>query len=147
MNFVLRDMQAGDLDTVLRIEQQIHDHPWTMGNFTDALRAAYVCKLLESAEQTIGYAVLMLGVNEAELLNIGVAPAQQRKGWGKQLLLEVLNLARARTLERVLLEVRVSNAPAIALYRATGFNPIGVRRGYYASQLGREDAMMMEWKC
>jgi len=147
MNVVLRDLHEADVEAVLRIEQQVHRQPWTAGNFLDALRAGYVCKLLEVAGQPMGYAVLMWGVDEAELLNISVAQEQQRRGWGKQLLLAMLELARDRHAVRVLLEVRVSNAPAIALYRATGFSEIGVRRGYYASGQGREDAMMMEWKC
>jgi [ribosomal protein S18]-alanine N-acetyltransferase len=147
MSLVLRDMQASDLDAVLCIERQVHSHPWTEGNFLDALLAGYVCKLLESAGQPIGYAVLMFGVDEAELLDLSVTHTQQRKGWGKQLLLAMLSLAQENKASRVLLEVRTSNIPAIALYQTTGFSQIGVRRGYYVTKQGREDAMMMEWKC
>jgi ribosomal-protein-alanine N-acetyltransferase len=85
----------------------------------------------------------MPAVDEAELLNIGVAAAQQRKGLGRAMLREMLELARGRNMERVFLEVRPSNTAAIALYRSAGFAGIGVRRDYYRNANGSEDALVM----
>jgi ribosomal-protein-alanine N-acetyltransferase len=146
MNLRLRDMIASDLDVVLRIEQQVHEHPWTRGNFDDALASGYLCKVAERDGETIGYAVLMQGVDDAELLDIGIAAQQQRRGFGRAVLEAVLALARELGRQRVVLEVRASNAAAIGLYRAKGFSEIGLRRNYYAASNGREDAILMERK-
>jgi ribosomal-protein-alanine N-acetyltransferase len=141
---ILRDMTEADLDGVLRIEREVHTHPWTRGNFSDALRSKYQCKVYESeAEGMLGYAVLMLAVDEAELLDIAIAAQQQRHGWGRKLLEEMMVLARRHGMGRVVLEVRASNAAAIGLYRKAGFVDIGLRRDYYQAENGREDAILM----
>ncbi len=141
---ILRDMREADLDAVLAIERAVHAHPWTLGNFSDALRSGYECKVYESdTQELIGYAVMMLAVDEAELLDISIAASQQRKGLGKRLLSEMLALARHKEMRRMVLEVRASNNSAIALYRSMGFGDIGLRRDYYPAQGGREDAILM----
>ena len=142
----LRDMTWADVDTVLRIEQQVHSHPWTRGNFNDSLASGYICKVYEAANEMVGYAVLMPALDEVHLLDISIASAYQRKGLGEKLLGEMLSLARALKFDRVILEVRASNLAAIALYRTAGFGEIGVRRAYYPADNAREDAIVMEYK-
>ena len=140
----LRAMTQDDVDAVLAIEQVVQRFPWTRGNFSDALDSGYLCCVDETEEEGIrGYAILMPTVDEAELLNIGVAAAQQRKGLGRAMLAEMLDAARAKQLRRVFLEVRPSNVAAIALYRSVGFGEIGVRRGYYRDAGSSEDAITM----
>lgn len=137
-------MTQADVDAVLAIEQAVQRFPWTRGNFIDALDSGYLCCVNEAGESGIrGYAILMPAADEAELLNIGVAQAEQRKGLGRAMLAEMLSVARARQLRRVFLEVRPSNVAAIALYRSAGFNEIGIRRGYYQNAHGSEDALVM----
>jgi ribosomal-protein-alanine N-acetyltransferase len=143
MKLCWRDMGAHDLDAVLHIEQQVHAHPWTRGNFSDALASGYVCKLAELDGGMIGYAVLMPGVDEAELLDIGIAAPYQRRGYGRAMLALLLEAAAGLGKQRMVLEVRASNAAAIALYRSQGFVQIGLRRDYYPVQNGREDAILM----
>jgi [ribosomal protein S18]-alanine N-acetyltransferase len=141
---ILRDMTEADLDTVLDIEREVHAHPWTPGNFSDALRSKYECKVYESeADGMLGYAVLMLAVDEAELLDIAIAAQHQRHGWGRKLMAEMMALARRHDMLRMVLEVRVSNVAAIGLYRKMGFTDIGLRRDYYSAENGREDAILM----
>lgn len=140
---ILRDMTEADLDVVLRIEREVHAHPWTLGNFGDALRSGYLCKVYEDKGEMLGYAVLMLAVDEAELLDIGIARQHQRQGLGRSLLQQLLALARRAGMRRMVLEVRASNAAAIALYRSAGFERIGLRRDYYPAKHGREDAILM----
>jgi tRNA threonylcarbamoyladenosine biosynthesis protein TsaB len=144
MNLILRDMTDGDLEIVSQIERQIHLHPWTLGNFKDALASAYVCKIAELDGKTIGYAVLMQGVDEAELLDIGITLYRQRLGWGRKLLQAIVTQAQELDKQRVVLEVRASNAPAIGLYQSIGFVKIGLRRDYYpVENSNREDAILM----
>ncbi len=140
---ILRDMTVSDIDTVLSIEQQVHAHPWTRGNFSDALASGYVCKVAELDGVTLGYAVLMPSVDDAELLDIGIAAQHQRRGWGRKLLEAMLALAKDLGRQRVVLEVRASNMAARNLYRGVGFTEIGLRRGYYEAQNAREDAILM----
>lgn len=141
----LRDMLWEDVDAVLALEQQVHAHPWTRGMFNDSLANGYICKVYEAACEIVGYAVLMPALDEVHLLDIGIASAWQRKGLGEKLLGEMLALAREVKFRRVILEVRPSNAAANALYRKAGFSEIGVRRGYYPAESGREDAIVMEF--
>jgi ribosomal-protein-alanine N-acetyltransferase len=141
---ILRDMIEGDLDAVLRIEREVHAHPWTRGNFSDALHSKYLCKVYDSEQGMLGYAVMMLAVDEAELLDIAIGAQQQRHGWGHKLLEEMMVLARRNDMRRVVLEVRASNVAAIGLYKSMGFTDIGLRRDYYPAENGREDAILME---
>ncbi len=140
---ILRDMTEADLDAVLRIEHNAHAHPWTRGNFSDALRSRYQCKVLEAEGIMLGYAVLMLAVDEAELLDIAIDTGRQRQCWGQKLIDAMIMLARHFGMRRMVLEVRASNRAAIALYRKAGFGDIGLRRDYYVAQNGREDAILM----
>lgn len=139
----MRDMTLADVDAVCAIEQIVQPYPWSRGNFTDALSSGYRCMVDELAGQIVSYAVLMLVLDEAELLNIGVAAAHQRKGLGRTMLAAQLQWAHTQSMQRIFLEVRVSNLAAIGLYRVLGFTEIGMRRGYYQNAAGHEDAMAM----
>jgi ribosomal-protein-alanine N-acetyltransferase len=139
----MRDMTMNDLEAVLAIENIAQPHPWTRGNFSDALRCGYRCVVDERVHEVVSYAVLMPVLDEAELLTIAVAQNQQRKGLGRGMLLEQIRWAQAQNMRRIILEVRVTNLSAIALYRSLGFVEIGMRRGYYQNAQGREDALLM----
>lgn len=140
---LLRPMLPGDLDHVIRIERTIYDHPWTLGNFRDSLHAGYSCWMLECAGYLVGYGVLMLGVEEAHLLNLSVARAWQRRGLGRHLLQHFVAIAHDADARCIFLEVRPSNEAARALYAQAGFRDLYVRSGYYPAAHGREDAILM----
>ncbi|TAJ81037.1 MAG: ribosomal-protein-alanine N-acetyltransferase [Gallionellaceae bacterium] len=140
---ILRDMTANDIDAVLRIERQVHAHPWTRGNFSDALAVGYLCKVAMLDGGMLGYAVLMRGVDDAELLDIGIAARHQRQGWGRKLLEAMLALAREPGKQRAVLEVRAGNVAARNFYRNAGFVEIGLRKDYYRAQNACEDAILM----
>ncbi|MBI1174574.1 MAG: ribosomal-protein-alanine N-acetyltransferase [Sideroxydans sp.] len=137
-------MVSGDIEAVMRIERRIYPYPWTQGNFSDALNSGYLCQVAELGGKMIGYVVIMPAVDEVQLLNLGIDAAYQGKGLGGALLEEAMAQARAQQMQRMLLEVRPSNIAALALYRKHGFREIGLRRGYYPADNGREDAMVME---
>lgn len=139
----MRNMTLADVDAVWSIEQAVQAYPWSRGNFTDALSSGYRCVVDEERGQIVSYAVLMPVVDEAELLNIAVAATQQRTGRGRAMLAAQQQWARQQGMQRIFLEVRMSNLSAMALYRALGFAEIGMRRAYYQNALGREDAMAM----
>lgn len=141
---MLRDMDMADVDEVLRIEQQVHDYPWTRGNFTDALDSGYLCKVFEEGGAMLGFVVMMIAVDEMQLLDISIAAVHQRRGLGRRLLAEAMKIARGMNMRRILLEVRPSNVAAQGLYFDAGFREIGLRRGYYPAANEREDAIVME---
>lgn len=139
----LAPMIAADIEAVLAIEERVQAYPWTRGNFADALAAGYDGWVARESDTVIGFAVLMRAVDEIHLLVIGIAPELQRTGRGRALLGFVTTRARETGLTRMLLEVRPSNAAAMAFYRSAGFAEIGRRRGYYPASTGREDAIVM----
>ena len=141
----LRRMGAPDLDAVMAIESAVYTHPWTRGNFVDSLGAGYLCQVLECGAELAGYCIVAIAANEAHLLNLSVAARWQRRGLGSHLLQFVLGLARERAVQRIFLEVRVSNAAALGLYARAGFREIGTRHGYYPAAAGREDARVLEF--
>ena len=142
---ILRDMNPADLAGIVRIEQRVHACPWSSGNFTDALKSNYVCKVYEAEGEILGYVVFMLVVDEAHLLNISIVAEYQRKGLGRGLLGATMKIARGCNMRRMLLEVRHSNAVALGLYRDVGFRQIGLRHGYYSAGSEREDGIVMEY--
>ncbi|MGH8371678.1 MAG: ribosomal protein S18-alanine N-acetyltransferase [Gammaproteobacteria bacterium] len=138
-----RPMQEADVRTVLEIERRAYKYHWTEGIFRDCLRVGYGCWVMELHDTIAGYGVLSLVVGEAHLLNICIAPEWQGKGYGVQLLEHFMDLARERSASQMLLEVRPSNAAALALYQKRGFNEVGLRKAYYPSEKGREDALIL----
>jgi ribosomal-protein-alanine N-acetyltransferase len=140
-----RPLRESDLAYVAALEAQIHAAPWTMGNFRDALAAGYSARVGELEGRVLAYGVLMLGAGEAQLLNLSVVPDARRRGFGRALLRRFVADSRRLGAEQLFLEVRVSNAPAIALYESEGFQPIARRASYYPpSRDGtREDAVVM----
>jgi len=140
---VLRPMRETDLDRVMEVEPLIYEHPWTRVNFEDSIKAGYSCWVMEWEGGLVAYGVLMMGVGEVHLLNLSVAQDWQRQGFGRALLHHFIRIARDWAATQVLLEVRPSNVGARALYGEQGFTIINVRRNYYPSVAGREDALIM----
>jgi ribosomal-protein-alanine N-acetyltransferase len=137
-------MALADLDAVVAAETTLHASPWTRGQFAGSLAAGHDAVLArDDAGRLVGYGVVMLAPGDADLLNISVLAEFQRQGHGAALLQQMIERARAKQATRMLLEVRATNQPALALYAQQGFAEIGRRRGYYASATGREDAIVM----
>lgn len=136
-------MAPADLDYVLANEVRSYQFPWTRGNFSDCLAAKHECRVLLLDADIVGHGILALGPQEAHLLNVCVRRDHQGRGLGRSLVVHMLERASARGAGMVFLEVRPSNLVAISLYHSLGFNEIGVRRNYYPTQAGHEDAQVM----
>jgi ribosomal-protein-alanine N-acetyltransferase len=137
-------MTESDLDWVVENETELHVVPWVRGNFLDSLQAGYGGWVMRIDEDRVAYAVMLIVLDEAHLLNISVARRTQRTGAGSRLLGFLFDEARRRGASQFFLEVRPSNEPALALYRAHGFLPVGRRKSYYpVAGGGREDAIVM----
>lgn len=138
-------MEGSDLAYVAALEAQVHPSPWSLGNFRDALAAGYSAQVGEREGRIVVFGVMMLGPGEAQLLNLSVVPDARRQGLGRALLDRFLDDARRCGAEQMFLEVRVSNAPAIALYAGAGFAAVARRNAYYPATAARpaEDALVM----
>lgn len=135
------------LDEVMAVERTAYDHPWTRGNFVDALRSGYQAQVLGADGVLLGYFVAMKGVDEVHLLNLTVAPEHQRQGWGRVMLDALALWSRSQGAQWLWLEVRISNARAQRMYERHGYRRVGERKNYYpAAQGGREDAVVMSLK-
>lgn len=138
----IRRMAVSDLPNVAAIEKRGYPFPWGEDIFKDCLKARYDCWVCEEQDKVLGYCIASIAVGEAHVLNLCVDPAEQGQGIGRKLLEHLIEAARGRA-ETVFLEVRPSNKNAVALYENMGFNGIGIRKGYYPAENGREDALMM----
>lgn len=138
-------MTEHDLDAVLAIESQSYSHPWTRGNFADALKAGFHIQLLSYGDALLGYFVAMRGVDEAHLLNITVSPAMRGRGFAR-LLLDALALrARQWGARQIWLEVRASHTATQRIYQRNGYETVATRKAYYPLDgYSREDALVMK---
>jgi ribosomal-protein-alanine N-acetyltransferase len=92
----------------------------------------------------IGFAIMMSVIDEAHLLNIGISPRYQGRGYGARMLRHIMSVAKSHGAGKLFLEVRPSNEQAVSLYRHFGFRQIGLRRGYYPAAIGREDGLVFD---
>lgn len=138
-----RKMELRDVERVARLETESFTAPWSADTFAHLLdRPGCELWVLEDPEVgVIGYAVLWCILDQGELANLAVAGSHRRQGHGSYLLSRVMEVARDRGVERLYLEVRVSNTAAVDLYRSFGFVEVGLRSKYYDRPV--EDALMM----
>jgi N6-L-threonylcarbamoyladenine synthase len=129
----VRPMLADDVTAVAALEARSFRDPWTAAAFADELaapRRAYF--VAEREGVVVGYAGVMLVDDDAHLMNVAVDPDHRGHGLGRRLVARALSAAAEMGATRATLEVRPSNAAAIALYESFGLQAVGQRPGYYA---------------
>jgi len=136
-------MRMSDLPEIAHLEKALYTFPWSLGNFRDSITAGYDCWTAAHGETVIGYAVLMIALDEAHLLNIAVAAEWQNQGIGRAFLAHMIGVAQSAGCQIIYLEVRPSNVCARHLYRTVGFQQIAIRPDYYPALHGREDALFL----
>lgn len=148
MTWQLRRADAGDLESIMRLETSIFgSDAWSSGTMRDELANANTWYLVafrpETPESIEAYAGLLSprGAKEADIQTIAVAEGARRGGLGRTLVTSLVNEARKRGATEVFLEVRADNPGAQALYRSLGFEGIAVRENYY--QPDGVDAIVM----
>lgn len=141
---ICREMCEQDLQQVVLIEEKSFSRPWTMKDFADTLELDdtfnYVAQVEENGE-IAGYCLCYQSVDEGDIANVAVKESMRRQGIAKKMLLHAIRCGRERGIKKLFLEVRISNVPAIALYRSLGFEVVGKRRNYYTDPV--EDAWVM----
>jgi ribosomal-protein-alanine N-acetyltransferase len=137
-----RRMREDDIGSVIELEREAYQFPWSEGIFRDCLRVGYTCRVIDAPDGVGGYGIMSLGAGEAHILNLCVRADLRSCGVGRQLLNWLLRRACTAGMEHGFLEVRPSNLAAIHLYESVGFEAVGRRRGYYQAIGGREDAIV-----
>jgi len=145
-NLVIQPLDEEQLASLVAIEKRAYPAGWSEQTFRETLgfhRNRGFGLFQGVGGCLIGYTVVQQVADEYHLLNIAIDPQFQRQGLGREILGYVIADALQRSCAALYLELRASNLAAHALYLAQGFNEIGVRRDYYPSADGREDAILM----
>lgn len=132
-----KDKYAKDIAV---IEKHCFSMPWTENQIISSDDST-VFFLAKTDEKIIGYGGMYTVLDEGYITNIGVLPDYRKMGFGKKLLNELINYSKEKKLSFLSLEVRVSNAPAIALYKSFEFEILGKRNNFYSNP--KEDAFIM----
>ena len=139
----IRTMRPADLQAVADVELASYQFPWNIGIFRDCLLAGYQSLVLDIRGNVSGYCIMSIAAGEAHLLNVCIRRESQGEGYGRSLVLHMLERAHKRGATVLFLEVRPSNHVAGNLYDTLGFREIGVRRNYYPAHSGHEDARVL----
>ncbi len=139
---MIHPMRKGDLQEVLRLEEECFPHPWTRGMLEEELRRENGLFIVAYRHrELVGYAGVIYILEEGHVTNLAVRPSARRKGIAGRLMLRLIEESTSQGIRFLTLEVRRSNKPAISLYVKFGFTAIGERKRYYLDN--DEDALIM----
>jgi ribosomal-protein-alanine N-acetyltransferase len=141
-HFHIRSAETPDAAAIWAVESRAFSDPWSLSGIGEMLASANTRTLVAEAGGAVaGFLVARSIREEGEILNLAVLPEHRRRGLGRELLTAGLDWLSKGGVREVYLEVRQSNAAALAMYRARGFRPVGVRTDYYRNP--REDALVL----
>lgn len=139
---IIRLMKQDDVPQIAYLEKQCFSDPWSENSIASELDNRLSCWLVAVEQGTVaGYVGSQSVLDMADMMNIAVAPDFRRQGIAEQLIFALIERLKDKGIIALLLEVRVSNAPAIALYEKLGFEQVGRRPRYYHNP--REDALIL----
>lgn len=144
MSVKIVPMTADHLEELEKLERICFSRPWSRKMLAEELEnqcAAFLVAEDSVSGRVLGYAGLMVVADEGYITNVAVFPEYRRQGIAAQILQVFLQFAAANHLAFLTLEVRPSNAAAIALYQGFGFEAVGRRKNYY--DLPKEDALIL----
>ena len=142
MEFRIVDVSAEHIRQIEEIERDCFSRPWTAEQLKSQMRdEQHEFIAAVDGGRVLGYVGLMYVLDEGYISNVAVHPDARRQGIGDALIDALAAKAAELELAFLTLEVRESNAPAIALYAKHGFHPVGKRKNYYDAP--KEDAVLM----
>jgi len=139
-------MEERHVEAVAALERVCFCDPWSINSIRYELTNPLSYWLIaESDGQLVGYVGSQSVIDEADIMNIAVSPDFRRKGIAREMINRLIEVLKTKQVHSLTLEVRVSNAGAIALYSQLGFQQVGLRPGYYRNP--KEDALILrkEW--
>jgi ribosomal-protein-alanine N-acetyltransferase len=141
-HFRIRSAETPDAAAIWAVECRSFSDPWSLSGIGEMIESANTQTLVAESDGAVaGFLVARSVRAEGEILNLAVLPQHRRRGLGRELLTAGLDWLRKGGVREVYLEVRQSNAAALAMYQARGFRPVGVRPDYYRNP--REDALVL----
>jgi ribosomal-protein-alanine N-acetyltransferase len=133
----LRPATPDDLDALVALEARVHPAPWTKSNFEGEWEKPYSRTWLLTDDDTdseiLGYVVFWQMDETVEILNIAVDFPYRGLGFAKRILQHVIREGLRENAKRLILDVRKSNLPAVALYQKSGMAITQVRKGFYSN--------------
>lgn len=139
-------MSISDVPAVAELERKCFSDPWSERSVAAELENPLSLWLVALLGRTVvGYVGSQSVMEQADMMNIAVNPDYRRQGIAESLIERLVSELKDKQVSSLTLEVRASNAPAIALYRKLGFIQVGKRSNYYRNP--REDALILrkEW--
>ena len=137
-------MRVKDLDMIYELEKKSYDFPWTKDILRDCILYNYGSYSVFFGDTLVGYVISKISYPETHILNLTVSSQFRNNGIGCSLIELIINDARIRNSQDIILEVRSSNKIAQSLYKKLLFKQIGVRKDYYDCHDGREDAYVLK---
>ncbi len=140
-------LNESHVSQVAELEKICFSNPWSENSVASELKNSLSLWLVAEEEGRVaGYIGSQTVCNETDMMNVAVHPGFRRRGIGEALVNALVEDLKAMESHCLTLEVRASNAPAIALYEKLGFSEIGRRKNYYRNP--REDALILrkEWE-
>lgn len=142
MKFIIRDFNVADMPQIANIAQESFTSPWSINSFlAEYENPQSIFKVAETENEIIGYILVRVVIDEAEILSLAIKTQFRRKGVASALIKDVILKLRDRV-KVCYLEVRISNTEAINLYKKLGFREYGIRKSYYTAP--QEDALIMK---
>ena len=139
---IIRKMKLEDVPQVAAIERLCFSAPWNENMIISSWESRLSCWLIAEIDGCVaGYVGSEAVLDSADMMNIAVAPEYRKRGIAEALIKALVEHLQQRDILFLLLEVRVSNAPAIALYNKICFEQVGRRPKYYTNP--REDALIL----
>ena len=126
------------------LEIKSYDFPWTNEILRDCILYNYDSYSVFFGDEIVGYIISKISYPETHILNLTVNSQFRNNGIGGSLVQLIINDARIRNSQDIILEVRSSNKIAQSLYKKLLFKQIGVRKDYYDCNEGREDAYVLK---
>ena len=135
-------MDESHVAPIAELEKLCFSDPWSENSIATELtsRLSYWLVAVEDG-QVVGYIGSQSVLGESDMMNVAVHPERRRRGIAEKLVLALSHDLKQRDNVCLTLEVRASNAPAIALYEKLGFAQVGRRPNYYRNP--KEDAFIM----
>lgn len=134
-----------DIDVLCHIENECFSCPWTRIAFSDFFgNNLSLCLAAYIGEEIAGYVGAYIIADICEITNIATLPSFRNRNVATSLMNKLIMTCYERHAERIILEVRESNIPAISFYKKIGFYEVGVRKGYYKNP--KEDAILMDYR-
>ena len=146
MTINIEPMTRQNVAEVYAIERDSFAIPWSFKTFEMELLnplAIYIAAVDGESGEIIGFAGMHHVLNEGHITNIAVREKNRRQGVGDALIAALFDIAAARNIDGLVLELRVGNVAAHRLYAKHGFTFAGIRKNYYSDT--KEDAVVM-WK-